>query len=172
MRGVTAAHSIPKKINCKGDDHMTDQEMRERMETIEKEREQLRKELYEYKKYFEEKENDKTYNERKVYEGKCYKVSNTMFRYADDNIKYFKILEVSEEYSDDATCICLFGKLTDTEYGVEYSDLSLWDYNDYEFIHNPYDLRLIDVCKEISHEEFMTHYQEYIDKITEELSIS
>ena len=151
---------------------MTDQEMRERMQKIDLERERLKEERETYETYFREKREDEEYERRKSYEGKYYEVSGT---WKNNNVKYFKILNVSEENIENAECLCIFdgyGFCGCEERGIKTTTLSLWYYNDNKLLHHGDEPLMIDVCTEISQEQFLTMYEEITDEIAEEISVS
>ena len=151
---------------------MTDQEMRERMKKIDLERDRLKKERETYEAYFREKREDEEYDLRKKFEGRCFKVSGT---WHNSPIKYFKILNVSEENIEDADCVCVFdgyGMRGCKEKGIEITTLSLWYYNDHKLLHHGNEPLMIDVCTEITKEDFLNIYDEVINEMAEEISVS
>lgn len=151
---------------------MTDQEMRERMKKIDLERERLKKEREKYEVYFREKREDEEYSLRKEFEGRYFEVSGTWYNSAT---KYFKILNVSEENIKEADCVCIFdgyGMGGCKERGIEITTLSLWYYNDNKLLHHGNEPLMIDVCTEITQEQFWNMYGEVVDEITKEISVS
>lgn len=144
---------------------ITDEQMRERMKEIDKQRNKLLQERREYESLLKEKSENKKYIEHKKCEGKCYKATELINH---PTIKFLKILNVLDDEIDSAKCLCIFdGSKSWDACGLYIMKLSLWSYNDNNFIHKGHEPLMIDVCDEISQREFVQVFNKYITKFTD-----
>ena len=143
---------------------MTEQEMRNRIKEIDKERNNLKKEREEYEKYFSDKRIKEQLNSYKQYVGKCF-VSNNEQSNEQKQIKAFKVLRILENPNERyAECIVLVDGYESNCWNVKAIKnqvIGLWNHNKSRLINKETDPKIIDFYKEISQEEFETLYREY-----------
>ena len=143
---------------------MTDEQMLDRIKEIDKQRDKLLHEKREYESYLEEKREEQAYTEHKICEGKCYEVSEIVNH---PTIKYLQILNVKEDDINEARCLCIL-KDSGKRCGIHIMNLSLWSYNDNNFIHKGDEPLIIDACNEITGQEFMNIFDKYVDRFKDE----
>ena len=143
---------------------MTEQEMRNRIKEIDKERYNLRKEKEEYEKYFSDKRLKERLNNNKQYIGKCF-ISKNESSNDQKQIKAFKVLRVLENPNERyAECIALVDGRESNCWNVKAIKnqvIGLWTNNKFRLMGSETDPKVIDFYKEISQEEFETLYREY-----------
>ena len=143
---------------------MTEQEMRNRIKEIDKERNNLRKEKEEYEKYFLDKRLKEQLNNRKKYIGKCF-ISKNELNNEEKQIKAFKVLRILENPNEEyAECIALVDGYESNCWNVKAIKnqvIGLWTNNKFRLMNKETDPKVIDFYKEISQEEFETLYREY-----------
>ena len=143
---------------------MTEQEMRNRIKEIDKERNNLRKEKEEYEKYFLDKRLKEQLDNRKKYIGKCF-ISKNESSNEQKQIKAFKVLGILENPNERyAECIALVDGYESNCWNVKAIKnqvIGLWTNNKFRLMNNESDLKVIDFYREISQEEFETLYREY-----------
>ena len=143
---------------------MTEQEMRNRIKEIDKERNNLRKEKEEYEKYFSDKKLKEQLNNRKKYIGKCF-ISKNKPNNEEKQIKAFKVLRILENPNEEyAECIALVDGYESNCWNVKAIKnqvIGLWTHNKLRLMNKETDPKVIDFYKEISQEEFETLYREY-----------
>lgn len=147
-------------------EYMTDKDMIDRMKEIDKQRDELKQERREYESYLKRKKEEQAYEEHKRCEGKCYEVSE-MVNYP--TIEYLQILNVKENDINRARCLCIFND-SEERCGIQIMNLSLWSYNDNKFIHHGDEPLIIDVCNEISGQEFLNVLDEYTERFKKEFA--
>lgn len=150
---------------------MTEEQMRERIKEIDKERNKLRDEKEKYEKYFSEKKKQDELELHKSYIGK-YFVSLGLEDNEYDYIKAFKVLSIGD-YRSDAVCEALINGERDCiekAYGIEILTLRLWSNNRLEWRYNPSAAKVIDFYREISEEEFEELFNEYFEKLKGKLN--
>lgn len=142
---------------------MTEQEMRNRMKEIDKERNNLRKERKEYEKYFSDKRLKEQLNNHKQYIGKCF-ISKNESSNENKQLKAFKVLGILENPNERyAECIALVDGYESNCWNVKAiknQTVGLWTDNN-RLMNIETDLKVIDFYKEISQEEFELLYREY-----------
>ena len=143
---------------------MTEQEMRNRIKEIDKERNNLRKEREEYEKYFSDKRLKEQLNNHKQYIGKCF-ISKNELSNEQKQIKAFKVLGILENPNERyAECIALIDGYESNCWNVKAIKnqvISLWNHNKLRLMNKETDQKVIDFYREISQEEFETLYREY-----------
>ena len=143
---------------------MTEQEMRNRIKEIDKERNNLRKEKEEYEKYFLDKRLKEQLDNRKKYIGKCF-ISKNELNNEEKQIKAFKVLRILENPNEEyAECIALVDGYESNCWNVKAIKnqvIGLWTNNTLRLMNKETDPKVIDFYKEISQEEFETLYREY-----------
>ena len=143
---------------------MTEQEMRNRIKEIDKERNNLRKEKEEYEKYFLDKRLKEQLDNRKKYIGKCF-ISKNELSNEQKQIKAFKVLRILENPNERyAECIALIDGYESNCWNVKAIKnqvIGLWTHNKLRFMNSETDPKVIDFYREISQEEFETLYREY-----------
>ena len=143
---------------------MTEQEMRNRIKEIDKERNNLRKEKEEYEKYFLDKRLKEQLDNRKKYIGKCF-ISKNELNNEEKQIKAFKVLRILENPNEKyAECIALVDGYESNCWNVKAIKnqvIGLWTNNEFRLMNKETDPKVIDFYKEISQEEFETLYREY-----------
>lgn len=143
---------------------MTEQEMRNRIKEIDKERDNLRKEKEEYEKYFLDKRLKEQLDNRKKYIGKCF-ISKNELSNEQKQIKAFKVLRILENPNEEyAECIALVDGYESNCWNVKAIKnqvIGLWTNNKFRLMNKETDPKVIDFYKEISQEEFETLYREY-----------
>ena len=111
---------------------MTEQEMRNRIKEIDRERNNLRKEREEYEKYFSDKMLKEQLNNRKQYIGKCF-ISKNESSNEQKQIKAFKVLRILENPNERyAECIALVDGYESNCWNVKAIKnqvIGLWTYN-------------------------------------------
>ena len=131
---------------------MTEQEMRNRIKEIDKERDNLRKEKEEYEKYFSDKKLKEQLNNRKKYIGKCF-ISKNKPNNEEKQIKAFKVLRILENPNEEyAECIALVDGYESNCWNVKAIKnqvIGLWTNNKFRLMSNETDLKVIDFYKEI-----------------------
>lgn len=147
---------------------MTEEEMRNRIKEIDKERNRLKQEKEEYEKYFSDKKIQEELDHHKQYVGKCFRTRNDPGN-KQSHIKAFKILNIldapNERY---AQCVILVDGLESNvwkEKAVKIQTIGLWNPNEFRMMSSPSELKVIDFYKEISQEEFDTLYEEYLKEL-------
>lgn len=142
---------------------MTEQEMRNRMKEIDKERNNLRKEREEYEKYFSDKRLKEQLNNHKQYIGKCF-ISKNEPSNENKQLKAFKVLGILENPNERyAECIALVDGYESNCWNVKAiknQTVGLWTDNNRLMNIETYP-KVIDFYKEISQEEFELLYREY-----------
>lgn len=151
---------------------MTENEMKERMKEIDKERRELTAERQKYEKYFSDKKKKEELNNRIKFEGKCFStknLSNNEHKY----IKAFKILKVLPEPNERyAECIAINDGCRSScwdELGIQRKILPLWELNASRLMSKESDPKMIDMYKEITQEEFNLIYEKYKQEIESEV---
>lgn len=143
---------------------MTEQEMRNRMKEIDKERNKLKEEREGYEKYFSDKKLKEQLNDHKQYIGKCF-ISKDYSENEQKQIKAFKVLEILESPNERyAQCIALIDGYESNCWNVKAIKnqvVGLWTHNRLRLMNNESDPKVIDFYKEISQEEFEKLYKEY-----------
>ena len=143
---------------------MTEQEMRNRMKEIDKERNILREEREGYEKYFSDKRLKEQLNNQKQCIGKCF-VSKNESSNEQKQIKAFKVLKILENPNERyAECITLVDGYESNCWNVKAIKnqvIGLWTYNKLRLMNSESDPKVIDFYREISQEEFETLYREY-----------
>ena len=151
---------------------MTEQEMRNRIKEIDKERYNLRKEKEEYEKYFSDKKLKEQLNNHKQYIGKCF-ISKNESSNEQKQIKAFKVLRVLENPNERyAECIALVDGYESNCWNVKAIKnqvIGLWTNNKFRLMSSETDLKVIDFYKEISQEEFETLYREYQNNLKDKV---
>lgn len=147
---------------------MTEQEMKERMKQIDKERDALRFEKEKYEKYFSNKRREQALENNKTYIGKCF-ITRGMSDNEQKYIKAFKILEILDNPNESyALCEVLIDGCRYTcfkEYGIQIMTLGLWTHNNLRLMNKESDPNMIDFYKEISEDEFQKLYTEHLNNI-------
>ena len=151
---------------------MTEQEMRNRIKEIDKERNNLRKEKEEYEKYFLDKRLKEQLDNRKKYIGKCF-ISKNELSNEQKQIKAFKVLRILENPNEEyAECIALIDGYESNCWNVKAIKnqvIGLWTHNKLRFMNSETDPKVIDFYKEISQEEFETLYREYQNNLKDKV---
>jgi hypothetical protein len=136
---------------------MTDDEMRDRIKEIEKQRQELSDEKRKYETYLYEKKKQEDQKKRECFVGKCF-VTKDDRRNEAKYIKAFKILKLADAKSDKyAECLIIKDGYHNTaweEKGVMITVLGLWTANTMRMISSPTEPKMIDMYQEISQEEF------------------
>lgn len=143
---------------------MTEQEMRNRMKEIDKERNKLKEEREKYEKYFSDKKLKEQLDDYKQYVGRCFTSKN--FRENEQNqIKAFKVLEILESPNERyARCVALIDGYESNCWivkAIKNQVIGLWTHNKLRLMNSESNPKVIDFYKEISHEEFEKLYREY-----------
>ena len=151
---------------------MTEQEMRNRIKEIDKERYNLRKEKEEYEKYFSDKRLKEQLNNHKQYVGKCFLSKNESSN-ENKQIKAFKVLRILENPNEKyAECIALVDGYESNCWNVKAIKnqvIGLWTNNTLRLMNKETDPKVIDFYKEISQEEFETLYREYQNDLEDKI---
>ena len=151
---------------------MTEQEMRNRIKEIDKERDNLRKEKEEYEKYFSDKKLKEQLNNHKQYIGKCF-ISKNESSNEQKQIKAFKVLRILENPNEKyAECIALVDGYESNCWNVKAIKnqvIGLWTNNKFRLMNNESDLKVIDFYREISQEEFEILYEEYQNNLEDKV---
>ena len=151
---------------------MTEQEMRNRIKEIDKERDNLRKEKEEYEKYFSDKKLKEQLNNHKQYVGKCF-ISNNESSNDQKQIKAFKVLRILENPNEKyAECIALVDGYESNCWNVKAIKnqvIGLWTHNKLRLMNSETDPKVIDFYKEISQEEYETLYREYQNNLKDKV---
>ena len=149
---------------------MTDDEMRDRIKEIEKQRQELSDEKRKYETYLYEKKKQKDRKKRECFIGKCF-VTKDDRRNETKYIKAFKILKLEDEKSDKyAECLIVKDGYHNTaweEKGVMTSVLGLWTANTMRMLSNPNEPKMIDMYKEITQEEFDKLFDESMKTLSD-----
>lgn len=147
---------------------MTENEMRERMKNIDKEREELKAERQKYEKYFSDKKKREVLNNHIKFEQKCFStknLSNNEHRY----IKAFKILKVLSEPNERwAECIVIIDGCRSScwdEFGIQGMTLPIWIPNTSRLMSKESEPKMIDMYEEITQENFNSIYEKYRKEI-------
>lgn len=147
---------------------MTENEMKERIKEIDKERRELKAERQEYEKYFSDKRKKEELNNRIKFEGKCFSTKN-LSSSEHKHIQTFKILKVLSEPDETyAECIVVIDGCRSScknKLGVQIMTLPLWESNAYRLMSKESDPKMIDMYKEITQEEFNSIYEKYKQEI-------
>ena len=151
---------------------MTEQEMRNRIKEIDKERDNLRKEKEEYEKYFSDKRLKEQLNNHKQYIGKCF-ISKNELSNERKQIKAFKVLRILENPNERyAECIVLVDGYESNCWNVKAIKnqvIGLWTRNKFRLRNSESEPKVIDFYKEISQEEFETLYREYQNNLEDKV---
>ena len=151
---------------------MTEQEMRNRIKEIDKERDNLRKEKEEYEKYFSDKRLKEQLNNRKQYIGKCF-ISKNESSNEQKQIKAFKVLKILENPNERyAECITLVDGYESNCWNVKAIKnqvIGLWTHNKFRLMNSESEPKVIDFYREISQEEFETLYREYNNELEDKV---
>ena len=151
---------------------MTEQEMRNRIKEIDKERNNLRKEKEEYEKYFLDKRLKEQLDNRKKYIGKCF-ISKNELNNEEKQIKAFKVLRILENPNEEyAECIALVDGYESNCWNVKAIKnqvIGLWTNNKFRLMGSKTDPKVIDFYREISQEEFETLYREYQNNLEDKV---
>ena len=151
---------------------MTEQEMRNRIKEIDKERDNLRKEKEEYEKYFSDKKLKEQLNNHKQYIGKCF-ISKNESSNKQKQIKAFKVLRILENPNERyAECIILVDGYESNCWNVKAIKnqvIGLWNYNKSRLMNKETDPKVIDFYREISQEEFEILYEEYQNNLEDKV---
>ena len=151
---------------------MTEQEMRNRIKEIDKERDNLRKEKEEYEKYFSDKRLKEQLNNHKQYIGKCF-ISKNELSNEQKQIKAFKVLRILENPNERyAECIVLVDGYESNCWNVKAIKnqvIGLWTRNKFRLRNSESEPKVIDFYKEISQEEFETLYREYQNNLEDKV---
>ena len=149
---------------------MTDDEMRDRIKEIEKQRQELSDEKRKYETYLYEKKQREDHKKRECFIGKCF-VTKEDRRNETKYVKAFKILKLADAKSDKyAECLIIKDGYHNTaweEKGVMITVLGLWTANTMRMISRPDEPKMIDMYKENTQEEFDQLFEEYMKKIQE-----
>lgn len=144
---------------------MTEEQMRNRIRQIDKEREKLRLEQKEYEDYFANKRRNTELDNHKKYIGKCY-ITKNLKNNNNSDVKAFKIINVLDTPNErNALCTTLINGCR--EYGVQNMVLGIWCANERRMMSNESDPKMIDFYNEITQEEFKSLYREYLNNIEE-----
>lgn len=151
---------------------MTENEMRERMKEIDKERDDLKLERQKYEKYFSDKKRKELLECHSKFVSKCFSTKNLSGN-EYSHIKAFKILKVlpkpNEHYAE---CIVIIDGLRSScwnEFGIQEMTLPLWIPNTLRLMSKESDPKVIDMYKEISQEDFATLYSTYKKKLQDKI---
>ena len=151
---------------------MTEQEMRNRIKEIDKERDNLRKEKEEYEKYFSDKRLKEQLNNYKQYVGKCF-ISKNELSNEQKQIKAFKVLRILENPNEKyAECIALVDGYESNCWNVKAIKnqvIGLWTNNKFRLMNKETDAKVIDFYREISQEEFEILYKEYHNNLEDKV---
>lgn len=151
---------------------MTEQEMRNRIKEIDKERDNLRKEKEEYEKYFSDKRLKEQLNNHKQYIGKCF-ISKNELSNEQKQIKAFKVLRILENPNERyAECIVLVDGYESNCWNVKAIKnqvIGLWTRNKFRLRNSESEPKVIDFYKEIPQEEFETLYREYQNNLEDKV---
>ena len=151
---------------------MTEQEMRNRIKEIDKERYNLRKEKEEYEKYFSDKKLKEQLNNHKQYIGKCF-ISKNELSNEQKQIKAFKVLRILENPNERyAECIVLVDGYESNCWNVKAIKnqvIGLWTHNKFRLRNSESEPKVIDFYREISQEEFETLYREYQNNLEDKV---
>ena len=151
---------------------MTEQEMRNRIKEIDRERNNLRKEREEYEKYFSDKRLKEQLDNRKKYIGKCF-ISKNELNNEKKQIKAFKVLRILENPNERyAECIAIVDGYESNCWNVKAIKnqvIGLWTHNKLRLMNSESDPKVIDFYKEISQEEFETLYREYQNNLEDKV---
>lgn len=138
-------------------EHMTEEQIKNRLREIRKTEEALREERHAYEKTLEEERKRKIIENRQAFVGKCYSLNQSVpCRHA--YIKAFKILEILNSPNENyALCLTLVRGLRNTcfqEFGVLLETLPLWNYDTMVRVPSKDELRMIDCYTGISEDIF------------------
>ena len=147
---------------------MTEKEMRERIEEIDKCRQELKTEKDMYESYMYNKRKEEDFNSRQKYIGKCFtklKLANNHYSY----VKAFKILSIVDENNCNyAEVLAIIDGALNTcfrENGILRMVLPLWTPNTESMISRKDDLKVIDYYQEISNLDFNKEIELELDEM-------
>lgn len=147
---------------------MTENEMKERMREIDKERRELKVERQKYEEYFSDKKKKEELNNRIKFEGKCFSTKNLSSN-EHKQIQAFEILKVLSEPNEKyAECVAVIdGRRisSKSKLGIQIMILPLWEPNASRLMNKESDPKMIDMYKEITQEEFNSIYEKYRQEI-------
>lgn len=135
---------------------LSEELMRLRMKEINNERDKLKEEYNKYEMYFYKKKQEKEREVQKRCIGKCFKLKS----YESNKIKAFKVLNISEYSLDDANCVTLIE--TENKKEISVQNIYIFGYAKLQLMHRESDPKFLDMYKEISQEEFIDIYNEYV----------
>ena len=143
--------------------NMSDEQVKEKIKSIKKEIEDLKKECGKYEFYLKNKKFQAQLEERrKNFLGKCFARKSG----SKNQVKFFKILRVLDPPNENSA-VCL--ALTDgCEYEICKRVLHLWSYEDLQLLNRDSDPKMIDFYNEISCKEFLREMQRYFDNLKKE----
>lgn len=143
---------------------MTGEEIKKRINEIDKEREQLRQEKEKYLKQIEAVKLENKYKEHKKCIGNCYIATKYREKYPD--IIAFKIIDVpSSNYQDEAVCVIISNHNFPKCLSISNKVLTLWSQDKVCLMPIKGALQVIDKYKQIPTEEFNDMLNEYFQKI-------
>ena len=143
---------------------MTDEEIKKRINEIDKEREQLKQEKEKYLKQIETVKLENKYKEHKKCIGNCYIA--TKYREKYPHIIAFKIIDVpSSNYQDEAVCVTISDNSFPKRLSISNETLRLWTQDKSTLVPIQNCLYVIDKYKQIPTEEFDDMLNEYFQKI-------
>ena len=142
---------------------MTDEQMRERINAIEKQRDILKQEKDEYLNYFREKEKQDRINQRKSCVGKYFKTMGLIDNKLS-HIKAFKILKLHPRIGETyAECFALIDGYLNK--GLSVTVLDLWGLNKPRLVYTETDAKVIDFYQEITESEFESLYSDMLKEM-------
>lgn len=137
--------------------------MQERMIKIDEEREALKIEKQKYENYFQAKKEKEILNNHIKFEGKCFFEKGLSTINEHKYIKAFKVLKVKQNGSY-AECVALINDDIWGSYfnaiGIQEMILPLWKPDRLELMECK--LKMIDMYKEVSEEEFRAMFNDYM----------
>lgn len=143
---------------------MTDEEIKKRINEIDKEREQLGQEKEKYLKQIEAVKLENKYKEHKKCIGNCYIATKYREKYPD--IIAFKIIDVpSSNYQDEAVCVTISNNSFPKHLSISNEVLTLWSQDKICLMPIKGALQVIDKYKQISSGEFDDMLNEHFQKI-------
>lgn len=143
---------------------MTDEEIKNRINEIDKEREQLKQEREKYLKQIETVKLENKYKEHKKCIGNCYIA--TKYREKYPHIIAFKIIDVpSSNYQVEAVCVTISNNSFPKCLSISNEVLALWSQDKVCLMPIKGALQVIDKYKQISSEEFDDMLNEHFQKI-------
>lgn len=152
-------------------ENMTEQQMRDRIKEIDREREKLRKEKEEYENYLYQQEKLRELTDHERFIGKCYTADkpNTEF----GHVKAFKILEIINNKERYARCLVLINGYEHScwpIHGIQKMVLPLWCKSRAGFLTRASDPDVIELFKEMPEEEFNDMYAVWDEMIKEDIA--